>query len=487
MEDLVESCRRSTPQQSLSEMADALKNSNDALFSSQTYTNISDPSSPISRADILREQAQIKADQNVDEFIEENEKFQQTLDQTIDEANDISISDLNAMICGAATEGCDDICGGAGCEHCGGLNPMVSSCEGAATLAKQASSTAEKAKNSLEEKLKKSDSMLVKVTSASENVLKTQEEVDQTLKNADRLNKKIGSNNEKIHRLIEKIKKFLEEHKDGPDSILEIADEVISMTLPEDGDVTGVIKKLQALVDKIDTYDEKRKIFVERAEKTHKLYNRASKAESDARLELESTSKAEKNIHNAEQINTKVAKKLQELDSGANDWKEKLELLDSGVSTIHTELSDLQNKITKVYSSVEKTMGHNSQITNEAQAIHDSTLSSKEATEEAFEFLQQGQKDQEIGSLAKLGKEKAEKWIDASKRAQNVRKRSEELRQKVENHMNTLTTLERDFYKNQNLLKEKRQELNGMLTEAEDIRRTLTDKLKEFTTKCGTA
>ena len=93
----------------------------------------------------------------------------------------------------------------------------------------------------------------------------------------------------------------------------------------------------------------------------------------------------------------------------------------------------------------------------------------------------------EIINLSGIGEDKAKKWIDASQRAQSIRKRANEVRDGVQKHIETLVALEQDFRTNQNQLADKRRELEGLKSEATDIRKQLRDKLKFYSTKCGNA
>lgn len=101
--------------------------------------------------------------------------------------------------------------------------------------------------------------------------------------------------------------------------------------------------------------------------------------------------------------------------------------------------------------------------------------------------MKSGGKVDEIISLSGIGEEKAKKWIDASQKAQSIRKRANEVRERVQKHIETLVALETDFRTNQNQLAEKRRELEQLKDEATDIRKQLREKLKYYSTKCGNA
>lgn len=79
------------------------------------------------------------------EFADKQTQVEQDLKSNKDSVDALSLADLNRDICGAATEGCDETCGGAGCGQCGGL-----SCEGAVTVSEEGMSRAKKTQEILD-------------------------------------------------------------------------------------------------------------------------------------------------------------------------------------------------------------------------------------------------------------------------------------------------------------------------------------------------
>ena len=152
------------------------------------------------------------------------------------------------------------------------------------------------------------------------------------------------------------------------------------------------------------------------------------------------------------------------------------------------KLKDVSAQIGTVHKTIEDTTGKSTEISVAADAVTESAAKSKEVAKAAMDKIKgDGSKVDEIISLSGIGEDKAKKWIDASQRAQSIRKRANDVRERVQKHIETLVALETDFRTNQNQLAAKRKELEQLKSEATDIRKALRDKLKFYSTKCGNA
>lgn len=90
-------------------------------------------------------QAELQYANKLVEFADKRTQVEENLATNKQNVDALSLADLNKNVCGAATEGCDDTCGGAGCDQCGGI-----SCEGAVTISEEAMFRAEKTQEILE-------------------------------------------------------------------------------------------------------------------------------------------------------------------------------------------------------------------------------------------------------------------------------------------------------------------------------------------------
>lgn len=93
----------------------------------------------------MRAEAELQYAEKLSEFGDKSFQVEQNLASNKQNVDALSLADLNKNVCGAATEGCDDTCGGAGCDQCGGI-----SCEGAVTVSEEAMLRAEKTQQILE-------------------------------------------------------------------------------------------------------------------------------------------------------------------------------------------------------------------------------------------------------------------------------------------------------------------------------------------------
>merc|ERR1712060_565376 len=120
-----------------------------------------------------------------------------------------------------------------------------------------------------------------------------------------------------------------------------------------------------------------------------------------------------------------------------------------------------------------------------AEAVRISSEKSNKVATDAMAKVMENDQLANIISLSETGNHKAKKWIDASERARKIKEKSEDLRRKVQNHIEVLEDLEKDFRTNQQSLADKRKELEGLKKEATLLRKQLRAKLAYYQTKCG--
>merc|ERR1712176_164962 len=240
----------------------------------------------------------------------------QSIHMGLDAAKSINIGDLNEKICGVNTEGCDPICGGAGCEFCGAKEgeELASPCQGSATQAAQAKAMAQKAKDSLSEKLKSSGTMLKKVKSANEKVEDAQEKVSEAHSLAEKLNKRIGGKNQEIKRIIEKIKIFLMEKRDDPDIILAVSQSVLKIPIPTEGQVDYVVEndQLASIISLSETGNHKAKKWIDASERARKIKEKSDDLRRKVQNHIEVLEDLEKDFRTNQQS---LAGKRKELES----------------------------------------------------------------------------------------------------------------------------------------------------------------------------
>ncbi|XP_050439565.1 laminin subunit beta-1-like [Adelges cooleyi] len=105
---------------------------------------------------------------NVNTFNQGIKDNERTLERLSQEMNDLnkSIPTLNHQICARETEGCDTVCGGAGCGFCGGIDCE----EGAMTKADSAYSYAKKAEKHIKEKEAKAEELYRGLSQANQEI-----------------------------------------------------------------------------------------------------------------------------------------------------------------------------------------------------------------------------------------------------------------------------------------------------------------------------
>merc|ERR1712174_63735 len=257
------------------------------------------------------------------------------------------------------------------------------------------------------------------------------------------------------------------EKRDDPDIILAVSQSVLKIPIPTEGQVDYVVEKLRELVAKIDNMDERLVESLDRLTEAKKLNDLAKSAEMAAREELTRAKDAQRFIAESEDINGNVTKALSNYQTGTTGWEDKISDLNQGVDQVKNKLIKVEDNIKQVYDTIQITSGKSAEITAAAEAVRISSEKSNKVATEAMAKVMENDQLASIISLSETGNHKAKKWIDASERARKIKEKSDDLRRKVQNHIEVL------------------EELESLKKEATLLRKQLRAKLAYYQTKCG--
>lgn len=267
-----------------------------------------------------------------DKGLEENEKNLNGLDKKVAKLDD-KLMDINEMVCGKKGDPCDTLCGGGGCDKCGGFG-----CEnGAVTKANKALELANEAKKKLAQREDKVKNILDKLGEAKEETQNAKNEVQSVY------NKTLKAKNESEHaradleKLLKDIGSFLSNDKAKPENIRKLAEETLAISIsltPEQirdlaAQINSTVKGLTD-IEKIlnETNDD--------LNRARRLKERADKASLEAGDVLDTADHVQKALEGAKMSQDKAAIAIDQVQEDIKNAKEDLQMIENIMSTSAT-------------------------------------------------------------------------------------------------------------------------------------------------------
>jgi laminin, beta 1 len=210
-----------------------------------------------------------------EQILSENDKEIETLQAELNELNS-KIPDLNEQICDKRGDPCDSLCGGAGCNKCGGI-----SCEkGALTRTETALNYAKDAKKIIEEKERQAEELIRSVSHVKTEAAEAHKKSKDTFENVQRTHNSTETLLTEGRDLIKTLNDIISNDTASPDEIKEIAEGVLKLNLHLDPDeikhLANNIDKTVAELENVDQIIENTRFDLEMVEQ---LKTKATDAE----------------------------------------------------------------------------------------------------------------------------------------------------------------------------------------------------------------
>lgn len=386
----------------------------------------------------------------------ENEAALNSIGNNLDDLED-QIPDLNTKVCDGHGDPCDPLCGGAGCNKCGGL-----SCDqGAITKADNALGLAEDADKTLREKEKQAAEL-------QNNVAQAKKDADQARDEAQiAYDKALAAKNQSedvkvdVEDLLDRIEDFLESGGSRPSDIRTLAEEVLNKSISLDpGQIRDLARQINDTIASLTDID---KILAETAgnlDLARGLKGRADRAKKKAEEILEvaqqvltalddardAQDKAQKAIDKANQAIVAAEVDLTQIASETSAAQEVANKSVDDIEVLKGKLNDLKQKFVENERGVKK-------AANEATvAGHLANQAEKDAEDLEDKY------NKAIGEL----EEKARLSGAAKDKAESIRNRANELAHNATNKLRELMDMEDEFNKNERRLRDLSDELDEL-------------------------
>uniref|UniRef100_A0AAQ6A8Y0 Laminin, beta 2 (laminin S) n=1 Tax=Amphiprion ocellaris TaxID=80972 RepID=A0AAQ6A8Y0_AMPOC len=394
-------------------------------------------------------------------------------------ANKRGLGDLNAraqarslifvaavsMVCGAPGDApCGESpCGGAGCRdddgnrHCGGLN-----CNGAVAAADNAL-----------EKAKHAEKELSKVAEAKTKAEEAKGKAQAALDKATATKNKVERSNNDLRDLIKQIREFLTQEGADPDSIEDVANRVLELSIPASPlqirHLADEIKERVRSLSNVDAILQRTQDDVRKAEQ---LLLDAKRASEGVKTTAETVKQA---LVDAKTAQTSAEKAIAKAKADIGETENRLAEIESETSNSEKDLNDAMDRL--------GTLGHEINALKTKRANNSMAAARAEETATmARDKILDGQLTDKYNEVQQRVDTKAKAVQDAKKRAESLRDEAKELLKDAQNKLQRLAELEKNYEENQRRLEGKARQLDGLEDKMKGILNDINRQIQIYNT-----
>jgi coxsackievirus/adenovirus receptor len=450
----------------------------------QQVEQIQATNGPLEESKANRERTNMLMKHSGGTYKQTQDEDQQTLQDVAQKIRDLEyeIPGLNKKVCDGKTtvdQPCDELCGGAGCDKCGGLSCL----NGALSRADEAVKAANNADALLIEKDGKAEDVLNDVRRAQQISLSASNEAQIAYDSANTAKERSIQELEEVTSLNSKITDFLDKDRAQPADVKRAAEECLALELRLDdstisdiateinnaienvADVEGILGDTRADLSRVETLlttaKEAEQFAGGELEKANKVTDDLSKA-------LEAQNKADVSIQTTQ---TKIDSARKDLAQIANDMDQATNAADASVDDVR-DLTERQTLLQTEYIKNENRV-------NAAEAAKDAKAKANQANNDLY-LLNTGFKN-----VTDTLQEKTVTVTGAKDMAMDLQKRANALSNSATNKIANLKDIESEFESNERKLMSLSQELVKLNCEMKIHLKVIDEKSNYYRT-CAT-
>jgi len=328
---------KSSPLASYKDIEDAAERSEAAENAARAATT--EPGSLVEQSKEIRERVEANIDDARMEFNDKLAQAQEDLVQKNEEVAGLTVSQLNADVCGVATEECDATCGGGSCGTCGGIG-----CKGAVEFSKDAKDRAQKTQEMINKVTKETEDLRTRVETAMTGAQEAKTISQHARDRASDVETQVRQKNTQVRELIQKIRAFLDETgRAKPNEIENYVDTIndleLPVTRPEIDQLSSDIKDLS---DRLPEVGDVLETTEEGLNKAQKLLDDSKAAKNQAATVAGDIEKVANALEKAENYSMKAKDAA---DAAAHDITMAEDKITS-IKTLITQIEDTMDGIT---------------------------------------------------------------------------------------------------------------------------------------------
>ncbi|XP_059469528.1 laminin subunit beta-1 isoform X2 [Neocloeon triangulifer] len=341
----------------------------------------------------------------------ENEKSLNSLSDRLSILTD-EIPELNEHVCGRRGDPCDNLCGGAGCDQCGGL-----SCEeGAVTKAVQSMDIARDNDQIIKEKETKAEELFRGITQASVEAANARDLAKEANMAAMLTKNRSESGVQDNNELLIEVNGFLVKQRATPEEIKNLAQEVLSKKIQlEPAQISDLAQEINNTIASLTNIDD---ILAETSDDLLAANN--LKVDSDA-----AKAEAEEMLERAK----KVVEDLAEAASTQGLAEAAIEKANKDISTAEKDLTQIASEMTEAQQKSNETLAEVDSLLNKIKRLQTKFLKNerdaREVNEEAKSVATETQAAQTRGLELQTAYKNAEQLLKS--RSANARQSQEKV------------------------------------------------------------
>eukprot|EP00096_Caligus_rogercresseyi_P003697 TRINITY_DN1712_c0_g1_i1.p1 TRINITY_DN1712_c0_g1~~TRINITY_DN1712_c0_g1_i1.p1 ORF type:complete len:716 (-),score=171.97 TRINITY_DN1712_c0_g1_i1:97-2244(-) len=420
---------------------------------------ISFPGGSLYSSESRRKATETQIQNSGSQFTETQNQNQGTLQNIIQQISNLEdkIPDLNKQICDGETtkeKECDNLCGGAGCNQCGGLSCL----SGAVTMAGTAVKSAEDADAILVEKDREAEQALRAATKAD---LKAQNAANVAQNAFDRANEaknRSAGEMERIEDLLTKIKDFTEGEKATPEDVKKLANECLAAEMSLDAsEIQNLAGQINEAISSVTNVDQILRETEEDLQRAQSLQVRADDTRQRAASQLEEATRVTSSLSDAVEDQNKAEIAIQEASEDIIAARNDLEKISDQLKTAVTSADESFDGVSKLADRQKNLQTVFIQNENHVNSAQNAAIQAKNQADSANTELYQLNKGFKEVSENLRGKMNT---IGISKdKAIDLQRRASELATSASAKLENLLDVEKEFERNEETLTQLNSEL----------------------------
>ncbi|KAL4226155.1 Laminin subunit beta-1 [Mactra antiquata] len=412
----------------------------------------------------VREQVENMLKDNMNDFDNSLKENQEALTKLDGEVNDLSgkITDINSMVCDGKGDPCDDVCGGGGCGKCGGT-----SCEkGAVTKADNALDLAMKAENMLRVKEENARSLHTNVSAAQDLSQMAKADVQMAFDEAVKARRMSEDTRTNLEQLLNEIRDFLNINGASPQSIEEMAEEVLSMSISLRPDqIRELSDEIKSTIQGLQNIDGILADTTDNLTLAEVLKERADNASKAAAAILDTAQGVLRALNGSLEAQNKARVAIDQADQDIKDAQTDLTQIESETAAAEEKSKDTMNRVDNLQVSLEglqtKINENDFKVQNAENVANEAANLADMATKDAQDL-----EDKYPDVLNRLN-DKYNSTADAKGRVERLRQRADKLATETTAKLQKLKSMNNEFegYEKQlQSLSDRIDELNNDMT-----------------------
>ncbi|XP_040566371.1 laminin subunit beta-1 isoform X1 [Lepeophtheirus salmonis] len=392
-------------------------------------------------------------------FAETQTQNQETLQNIIQQISNLEnkIPDLNKQICDGETskeKECDNLCGGAGCNQCGGLSCL----NGAVTMAGTAVKSAEDADAILIEKDREAEQVLRDATKADLNTQRAANAAQVAYDRANEARNRSAGEMTRINELLEKIKEFTEGEKATPEDVKKLANECLAAEMSLDAsEIQNLAGQINEAISSVTNVDQILQETEEDLLKAQSLQVRADDTRVRAASQLEEATRVTSSLSNAVEDQNKADIAIQEASEDIIAARSDLEKISDQMETAVGSADASFNGVSELAERQKNLQTVFIQNENHVNSAQNAAIQAKNQADSANAELYQLNKGFKNVSESLRGKMNT---IGISKdKAIDLQRRASELSTSASSKLGNLLDVEKEFERNEETLTQLNAEL----------------------------